>query len=101
MEPKQMLRNHLLAATMRNRWETLTEMVRALTKETGARFSRADVATWLRQLAEDGVHRLAYQTRLPSGHMEYRLFVREEKVGRVPQSGRRAIPLPLKGDRKV
>jgi hypothetical protein len=88
------IRNHLLAATMNKRWETLTEIVRALRKD-GTPCLRAEVWEIIRALSEDGIHMLAWQTREGSGEKEYRLHVNAEKVGRVPQSMRRVQAKPM------
>jgi hypothetical protein len=80
--PKELLRNHLLAATMNRRWETLTEITRALRKETGASYLRADVARWILELSTDGVHRLRHRQRAGAGGncKEYRLYVNSEAI---------------------
>ena len=78
--PKELLRNHLLAATMVGRWETLTEMKHAICKESGHRLLRSAVWTWVLELSHDGVHTLDFRRRADSRYKEYRLYVKPEKV---------------------
>lgn len=77
------LRDHMLAATMHNRWETLTEITGALRSEYGLRALPADVLTWLRELAKDGTHSLASRPRSRAGDYpvkEYRLYVKPDAI---------------------
>lgn len=82
-DAKDVLRNHLLAATMLGRWETLTEMKRAVCKETGASYLRMDVWRWLRELSIDGTHKLDYRHRPQTEYKEYRLRVRPDAIAPV------------------
>jgi len=76
------LRNHLLAATMADRWETLKEISAALRSKYGLVMLQFEVLTWLGELGKDGIHILAHRERQGSSLKEYRLYVKVEKVGR-------------------
>ena len=78
--PKELLRNHLLAATMNGRWETLTEIKHAICKESGHRLLRSEVWKWVLELSRDGVHTLEFRPRAESKYKEFRLRVKPEKV---------------------
>jgi len=90
------LRNHLLAATMRGRWETLTEIKRAIHKQDGMRFDRADIWTCLWELSIDGVHTLEFRQRDQSDHKEYRLRVKPDAIMTGPRS---SLPLYIREQR--
>jgi hypothetical protein len=78
VSPKLEFRNHLLHATMFGRWETLTRIIDEVHRKYGNRYARIDALAYLRQLGEDGVHRLA--ARAGAKETEFRLFVKSENV---------------------
>ena len=96
--PKELVRNHLLAATMNGRWETLTEIKRALCRETNSKFQRSDVWNWVLELSRDGVHSLEFRHREGKtyDYKEYRLRVKPEKIMETRRYVRPALPLPEK-----
>jgi uncharacterized protein YeeX (DUF496 family) len=72
------LKNHMTAATMNDRWETLTEIISAMRKDYGLRLSRVDAIAYLQELAKDGTRNLASRFRTGAGNVkEFRLYVRE------------------------
>lgn len=76
---KELLRNHMIAATMHRRWETLAEILRAI-RSDGVHCVRRDAWTWLLELSKDGVHTLQHRVRAGAALKEYRLFVKENAV---------------------
>jgi hypothetical protein len=83
MSPKLEFRNHLLAAGMDGRWETIEQIINAVQKKYGNRYAHIDAHAILRQLASDGIHHLG--TRVTKKYfgiskVEYRLFVKAENV---------------------
>lgn len=48
------LRNHMLAATMLDRWETLGEILEALRKNYGLRATRLEAIEWMHELNREG-----------------------------------------------
>lgn len=77
---KDVVRNHLLAATMNGRWETQTEISRSIRKNTTLRFGITDLWKCMLELSRDGIHRLEFRLRDGCDHKEYRLYVREEAI---------------------
>jgi hypothetical protein len=93
IDQKGQLRNHMLAATMHGRWETMTEILRALRKD-GVRCLRNDAWKLLVELSQDGVHDLQHRVRAGANHKEYRLYVKTEKIMETRPYARPALPLP-------
>jgi len=63
---------------MNNRWETLGEIVEAMRRNYGMKFTRIDAVTWLQELAKDGTRTLASRLRPGAGNVkEFRLYVKE------------------------
>jgi hypothetical protein len=83
------LRNHMLAATMADRWETLNEIAAVLRKQYGMIALRSEVQAWLGELAKDGIHTLAHRRRdgLALPVREYRLYVNPGKIGTENRAG--------------
>lgn len=78
MRALENLKNHMTAATMNDRWETLTEIVSAMRKDYGLRLTRVDAISYLQELAKDGTRNLASRLRSGAGNVkEFRLYVRE------------------------
>lgn len=78
---KELLRDHLLASTMLNRWETLTDIKRAIHNEVGMRFHRHEIWKCMLGFSRDGIHTLDFRRRDGTDFKEYRLYVKPEAVG--------------------
>jgi len=75
------LRNHLLAATMLDRWETFDEIIAALRKDYGLRATRLEVIEWMHELDREG-YTLAERMRAGSSgaKKELRLYAKSDAV---------------------
>jgi len=78
------LRNHLLAATMLDRWETFDEIIAALRKDYGLRATRLEVIEWMHEIVSDG-YRLGERPRgaglrTSGAKKELRLYAKSDAV---------------------
>lgn len=92
------LRNHMLAATMHDRWETLTEIIRFMRADYGLVLTRLDAIGWLHELGKDGIHTLASRAR--GEKKEFRLYVKSQTIPVPCDDYKSQKQYLLKGQRK-
>jgi hypothetical protein len=93
MSPRLEFRNHMLAASMNDRWETLSQIINGVRRKYGNGYAPIDARAMLQLLATDGIHQLRERQAGARG-VEYRLFVRSEQIA---QSTRRPKEFTLRG----
>jgi hypothetical protein len=84
MSPRLEFRNHMLAASMNGRWETLSQIISGVRRKYGNGYAPIDARAMIQLLATDGVHRLMERPAGARG-TEYRLFVRTTQVKQPPR----------------